>query len=411
MKVIFCSSVYNMADYDRLSRKSKLPLSMADHNLNYNLILGLDQVLNAPIHLINHVPIGSYPKYPKVLFRSQHWSHIPGAADLNCGFINLPVIKDLSRAWTTFFALKKAVHKNGTEKTHIITYDLHTGICLGILLAKRLCPQIHTCVCLPDIPIQMLTVTANGKNSWRKKIRAVLKMKFIGQFDSYVFLTEQMREAVGSGSKPYVVVEGIYTDSHSMAGLPCQNEEKKIILYSGLLNSIYGLSNLIEAFLAINQEDPNYELWLFGHGPMAEEIQRLSQAHPNIKYFGYQKTDTVRQYQARAAVLVNPRQNNHTYTKYSFPSKTLEYLASGRPMIGYRLDGFPPEYDEYIQYVEDDTVLALKNKILEICALPREERERIGKRNRAFVLEKKNPAVQCKKIVRMWEQSEKSMGF
>lgn len=405
--MLFCSSVYNMAEYDRLSQKSKLPLSMADHNLNYNFILGLDEALNAPISLINHVPLGSYPKYPKIFFKRQLWSHIIGADDQNCGFINLPIIKEFSRSWTTFFALKKEAHKNAAGKMHVVTYDLHEGICMGILLAKRLYPRIHTCVCLPDIPMQMLAVTTNGKKAWLKKVRAFLRMKIIGRFDSYVFLTEQMRDAVGTDNKPYVVVEGIYEDLPNIADFSCQNEEKKVVFYSGLLNPIYGLSNLIEAFLDIDQEYPGYELWLFGHGPMAEEIKKLSQSHPNIKYYGYQRTDIVRQYQAQATVLVNPRQNNHTYTQYSFPSKTLEYLASGCPMIGYRLDGIPSEYDTYIQYVEDNTVMALKNKIIEICSLSQEEQERIGKRNRQFILEKKNPAAQCKKIVDMWERLEK----
>ena len=38
---------------------------------------------------------------------------------------------------------------------------------------------------------------------------------------------------------------------------------------------------------------------------------------------------------------VNPRQNNEEFTKYSFPSKTMEYLASGVPVVAYKLDGIP----------------------------------------------------------------------
>ena len=40
MKYIFCSSVYNMADYDYIAKNSKVPASLADHNLNFNIIGG-----------------------------------------------------------------------------------------------------------------------------------------------------------------------------------------------------------------------------------------------------------------------------------------------------------------------------------------------------------------------------------
>ena len=102
-------------------------------------------------------------------------------------------------------------------------------------------------------------------------------------------------------------------------------------------------------------------------------------------------------------MLVNPRQNTDIFTKYSFPSKTMEYLASGRPVIGYRLDGIPEEYYKYIQLVNDNSVDALKDKIVEVCSLPADERNRIGMTAREFIVREKNPRVQCQKVKAMWE--------
>lgn len=42
-----------------------------------------------------------------------------------------------------------------------------------------------------------------------------------------------------------------------------------------------------------------------------------------------------------ADVLVNPRQNDDEYTKYSFPSKNIEYLMTGNAVMAYMLDGIP----------------------------------------------------------------------
>ena len=48
--------------------------------------------------------------------------------------------------------------------------------------------------------------------------------------------------------------------------------------------------------------------------------------------------------QSESEILVNPRNDNNEFTKYSFPSKVIEYLGSDTPMIGYILPGMPKEY-------------------------------------------------------------------
>ena len=75
MKVIFCSSVYNMRDYDEIAQRSTVPASLADHNLNSNVILGLEECMEKPVQLVNNVPIPNYPKFNKILFKRQIWQH------------------------------------------------------------------------------------------------------------------------------------------------------------------------------------------------------------------------------------------------------------------------------------------------------------------------------------------------
>lgn len=95
---------------------------------------------------------------------------------------------------------------------------------------------------------------------------------------------------------------------------------------------------------------------------------------------------------------MNPRQNNEEFTKYSFPSKTMEYLSSGIPVVAYKLDGIPDEYDQYIQYVADDSIESLKKKLVEVCEMTREERQELGNIGRNFVLMKKTVRFRCVKF-------------
>ena len=349
------------------------------------------------ITLVNNVQIPNYPKFNKIFFRRQRWQHREGANDINCGFINLPFIKHISRGCTTFWELKRQIIAAKKEPVVVIAYDLHFGISLAIRLAKKLFPSITTCAFLPDIPTAVVAASNDGETTIAGKNRAAIKESFIRQFDSYVFITKHMSEVPVVSHKPYAVVEGIY--NNHQPPLAEKTTDRKVIFYSGQLNPAYGMENLLEAFQQIYEQDKNYELWICGGGGLSEHISQLSKTCPGVKYFGYVSGNRVRDLQAEAMVLVNPRQNIGDLTRYSFPSKTMEYLASGRPVVGYKLDGIPDEYDEHIQYVPDNSVEALRNKIVELCEMSQEQRDDIGQRARKFILEGKNPKAMCKRIV------------
>ena len=399
MDIVFCSSIFDMSQYEKIRVKSKAPLGLADHNLNLNIIIGIEENIGESVTLINNVQIPNYPKYPKKIFHHQDWAHRLGARDINCGFINLPIIKHFSRAYVTYCELNKVIKARGEDKITLVTYDLHFGISLAVSKIAKRYPNLKTCLIMPDFPVAVLLSSSRGKIRIKDQIMARMKSAFISVYKSYVVLTEQMADVIDREKKPYVVMEGIY-NSH-LPELSPKTNNSKVILYTGQLNPVYGLDILFDAFIEIVKQYPEYELWLCGSGPMVERIEELKKEYPQIKYYGYCNTEEIREYQSQATVLINPRQNTGEYTKYSFPSKTMEYLASGRPMIGYKLDGIPDEYDEYICYVENNSVSALKDKIIEICSLSDTELHNIGNRARNFILKNKNPQKQCEEMVQM----------
>lgn len=402
MRIIFCSSIFDMTQYEKLREKSKLPLGLADHNLNDNLIKGMDTNLINPVRLVNNVQIPNYPSYPKILFHRQLWHHKENSNDVNCGFINLPIIKHLSRAYCTYKEIEKAIKEEKGDDLYLFSYDLHFGISFAITRIIKKYPNLKTCLFMPDIPSAVLESSSAGNIHLKDRIRAKLKSSSVNAFKSYVFITEQMAEVIPVKGKKYTIVEGVYNDSQSP--LQDSNEKNKIILYTGQINPVYGLGDLVEAYIRIAEKSNNYELWLCGSGPMVGEITRLSKQYPGIKYFGYCNPKEIQEKQSKATVLINPRKNTGEYTKFSFPSKTMEYLASGRPMIGYKLDGIPNEYDPYICYVKDNSIEALMQKIEEVCSWPESVRKEKGQQARQFIMQYKTPKKQCEKIIKMLEE-------
>ena len=79
----------------------------------------------------------------------------------------------------------------------------------------------------------------------------------------------------------------------------------------------------------------------------------------------------------------------------------MEYLASGTPTIMYRLGCMPKEYDEYVYYVEDESIETLSRRLIEICEKSQEELDEFGFAARSFILSKKTPFTQCGKIIEL----------
>ena len=148
-------------------------------------------------------------------------------------------------------------------------------------------------------------------------------------------------------------------------------------------------------------QDPNIELWLCGSGEMEEEIRTYAAQDSRIRFFGFLPHEEAVQLQKQATVLVNPRTNQGEYTKYSFPSKTMEYMASGRPVMMFRLDGIPGEYDPFLTYIPEERAASIRDTVESLRKLSPSELDAMGTRGREFVLKNKNRNVQmCRRTRR-----------
>ncbi len=305
--------------------------------------------------------------------------------------INLPIIRQLMILCGARLAIKK--HKK-TEDTFVICDCLNRANATGFVAgAKR--KKIPVIMIVTDLPDDQF------KASTAKKYNALLE-----KADGYIFLTEQMNERVNQKGKPYIVLEG-----HADTTLPEVKAErkyeaqsgKKVIVYAGSIQRLYGIQNLVEGFLKANIQ--NTELQIFGDGDYREELERVAATHPTVKYMGVRPNSEVVETEQRAALLVNPRPAAPEYTKYSFPSKNMEYMASGTPILTTKLPGMPKEYYPYIYTIEEDTVEGVAEAIKKVFLESIEQREGKGKKARDFVLKNKSNVEQAKKIIQFLKEN------
>lgn len=367
--------------------KARRGVQGAVNAFQWNLLDGFLEN-HADMTIVDTMPVGTWPtNYSQLFFGSRKWQY----GSMPCvepAFVNLPVVKQGMRTRGYIRAANKWIEQTDGDKT-ILIYSLYPPFLKAAAQIKRDYPDVKVCVIVTDLP---------GKYGVkRKKLKTWFDSRSFGRLervDSFVLLTEAMKEPLQVGDRPYVVVEGICNEKGS---LPDAAEKKKAVLYGGSLNPVYGILDLVNAFREI--EDPDCQLWICGKGSAEEEIRRCAAVEPRIQYKGYLSKQEIYRLQAQAAVLINPRKNEGEYTKYSFPSKTMEYMISGTPVLMYALDGVPEEYWEYGYFIGPKGLPSLKEGLEYVLGLSEDARRKMGAEAREFVLKNKNGVVQAGKVL------------
>lgn len=348
MKVLFLCGVFDKDSAQFIENNAKRPVEYSANIFQEKLIRGFKEnkcnftVLSAPF-------CGSYPnaskifKFKKIKNTTSEYRYV--------SFNNIWGIRNFSRAAALKRTLKSFIEDSDSDK-RIIVYSPHTPFLDAAVYAKKCDPSIKICLIVPDLP-QYMNLDAHISLAYRigKKYDINRFNRLNKEVDSYVLLTEEMKEKIDIHGRPYIVVEGIVdSDMLNRRDAMIQNTEKskdlKYIVYTGKLNERFGVKDLVDAFIEL--EKTEYRLVLCGKGDLEKYIIEKSKNDSRIMYMGQVTPVEAEEWMYKADVLVNPRKNDEEYTKYSFPSKNIEYLLTGNPVVGYMLDGMPRVYSEFL---------------------------------------------------------------
>lgn len=407
MDVLFIGGIFLKEQEDEILSKSYSAVQFAANNLQWSLIKGLDICNGYPVSLLNSIFVGSYPRlYKDIFIKSGEWSHKDGAHDANIGFLNIFGIKHVWRGIAVAkHAIKWAQNKGDIQKV-IIIYSMHTPFIYAAAKAKYANPNVHVCLIAPDLPEFM---NLSKRDKWFLRFLKSFDMHvtryLLKNVDSFVLLTKQMAERINVGDRPWIVVEGVVTPEEAEITSLCKNRnyEEKVLLYTGTINKAYGIIQLLEAFKRTN--NALYRLWICGAGDAEANVRELAERDSRIKYFGQTTREEAIKLHRQADVLINPRGSEGEFTKYSFPSKSMEYLLSGTPTVVHRLPGMPEEYYDYVYLFDDESVEGMSKTLERVLSLPKEELRTKGAAAKDFVLREKNNITQAKRIIDMLKGS------
>lgn len=393
----FLGNFFPAESEKNIQAKSIGHVQNAANVFQWKIIGGLEQNIDTPLNLITACEVGSYPKrYSDMVVPSLDFVHKTGANDRQIGFINLTVIKQ----FFYHFSYKRYIRNSLYLRDNDVVIAYSAALLEELLLVKRINPKVKTCLIIPDLP-HLTSLDNNNKllhlykdYESKKLIKAIRD----NSIDASIVLTKQMAEYLKAPKERYTVLDGICNDFVNIDYDCYSSRKNKTILYTGTLAIKYGILGLIDEFKKLKGD---YRLVICGGGDESDIVERKCNEDPRIDFRGLVSHSEALALQKEADILVNPRKNDYEFTKYSFPSKLLEYLSTGKPVVCYKLDGIGSEYDDIFFYA-DEKEGGLAEAIDNVSKMNQDEYRKYIHTLSDF-LKKKTAQAQCEKIIRLLE--------
>lgn len=178
-------------------------------------------------------------------------------------------------------------------------------------------------------------------------------------------------------------------------GFPIHPTVKPRLLYTGALDQWGGITQLLDAFTRLRA--PNATLVVTGWSQRSAIRKRL-ETTPGVEYRGRVDEATLLQLAEQASVLVNPRPLNIPGNQMNFPSKLLEYLTYGRPVVTTMTPGVAPEYADFTIPAKSDSADDVAAAIDRALSLDHSHRVDMARRVQHFLSTSRLWSIQASKL-------------
>lgn len=241
---------------------------------------------------------------------------------------------------------KRAVKQALKQADCLLTYNVTYAWMFAPVLAKRLGKK--SALILADY---------SGEESYHSfvgRLYARLELRAIQKYDVVIGLSETTKRFLKSDQRFLRVEGGIDQDVYQYFE-PSSVEEQRhedgttTYMYAGILEPVTGVDMLLKAFSRVS--NPSIRLKISGKGSFQKLVEEAAKQDDRITYLGCVPYEEYLCNLAKADVLVNPRNMNLPENENNFPSKIMEYLATGKPIISTRFPGWE-KYNEYIAFCE-----------------------------------------------------------
>lgn len=395
MKVIFFGMACPDAMLDTYEKKyAKQKMKFVQQRWDYSLSQAFYKLIKDDFQAVSFPPITTFPA-GKCLFHRKKRCEDRGVPYTFLSTINLPVLKQLSYCFSALVTLLRFCIRYRGEDKVIVTHCIYPQSALPSFLVRRLA-RVKVYTIVPDLPEHAVPYLFENHRLLKRLFKSFIHLseKLKDKFDGYICFSPYQREHLPK-DRPYMLMKG-FIDTQIMDRVPPADlgTGDRIVVYAGGLHKAYGIDLLVDAFE--QAELTGTQLWLFGQGDCVSYIQQ--KGNPSIIYKGVVDRETMIGIEKSATLLVNPRPTTEEFSKCSFPSKLMEYMASGTPVLTSRLLCIGEEYFDKMYFFNDVSVQGLRQGLIDTLAAS--DLKKRAASAAGYIREKKTALYQAQRILK-----------
>ena len=405
MKILFVTGAYPKGTEPLLLKLGKgSPLSIQSNTFQWSVIDGLEKN-NADYSVVSYPFLSCFPRHFSRIFTPKIDFEINGRRIGSMEpYFNVSFFSNLSVKRRLYKYVKNWAERNFREdKLVVITYSPSSGFLEPIIKVKKQFHNVQLIPIITDLPDDLINpmYTLSTYQLLIKK-RELRKIRNCYDYvDGYILLSKPMEEKVPNSEGRDIIIEGISADCSSLQ-LKEEESVEKILLYTGSLGIHTSINDLVDAFMKTTNS--NFRLVICGGGECEEYVKKNAEIDKRIIFKGVLPRAEVLELQKKATAVINPRKPSIPITRYSFPSKTMEYMSSGTPLIGYKLGGIPEEYYAHYYAFSDESEKTLVDAINEILMKPQSELNEKAADAYRFISETKTSKYQIARLLEFLQQ-------
>ena len=363
MKIIYLTTAQDEKDYRSFMKIWKIPLNSSNQNFHEKFIRALS--------IENTVDVISVRPFSRTNTKVSSLK----AETKTTGNITWHYLKRsggrISRALFTKGQIEKVLKSLDYKNSILITDTMNKTLvgAVSSLSEKYAIPTLGVCTDSPS------NITGT------KRSYTLYLLEHCNNFSGYIALTSGLNELFNPNGKPSYIFEGIVEDREYKASEETKNP---YFFFGGALLERYGVYKLIEAYKELNPKD--IDLYIAGHHGDKERIKDVSKGYPGIKFLGLLPMNKVMEYEQKALCSINPRPFSEDLDRYSIPSKTLEYMAMGRPVISVRNTILMEKFPDEVIWVESASKHDLIPAMEKVIKMKEEARIKMGEKAKNRVI-------------------------
>ena len=167
------------------------------------------------------------------------------------------------------------------------------------------------------------------------------------KFDYGIALSERAKRFFSPKAKLIVMEGGINYSDYEDYKPPIKSDVIRF-MYAGTLSYVTGIDTLLDAISMVSAD--NVEFYISGKGELDQRVSEEAKKDKRIKYLGFVSDKQYYTLLNDVDVLINPRNMTLLQNQNNFPSKVLEYLATGREVISTKFPGWERFADNFRFY-------------------------------------------------------------